>query len=177
MSQKDEKLLRDLLDKYTKLFLAFAIKNGAPYDDAEDIVMDALWSFYDSDHFGKLNDRETKILMARIIKNKCIDRYRKYKTEEELTIWEDIGELIGIKASSKYDPEKQVIAEDNYHRIRNVIENLKPTWRDVAVMYFLEERTYTEISEALGVSEEVCRARVSRARKFLEDELKEFRSG
>ena len=70
-----------------------------------------------------------------------------------------------------------MIAEDNYHRIRNVIENLKPTWRDVAVMYFLEERTYTEISEALGVSEEVCRARVSRARKFLEDELKEFRNG
>lgn len=177
MPQKDDKLLQDLLDKYTKLFLKLAISNGAPYDDAEDIVMEAIWSFYDSEHYGKLSESGNRLMMARIIKNKCIDRYRKHKTEEELTIRDDIGDVIGIKASRKYDPEKQVIAEDNYRRIRNVVENLKPTWRDVAVMYFLEERTYPEISKALGVSEEVCRARVSRARKFLEEELKEFRDG
>ena len=174
MLQKDDKLLQDLLEKYTRLYLKFAISNGAPYDDAEDIVMEAVWSFYRSEHFGKLSETETKLMMARIIKNKCIDRYRKHKTEDELTLREDIDDLFGIKAPKQYEPEKQVIAEDNYHRIRNVIENLKSTWRDVAVMYFLEERTYPEISKALGVSEEVCRARVSRARKFLEEELKEF---
>ena len=174
MSQKDDTLLRDLLDRYTKLYLKLAIKNGAPYDDAEDIVFDAIWSFYSSEYYGKLSEEETRLMMARIIKNKCIDRYRKHKTEDELTVWEDIDDISGIQASGKYDPERQVIAEDNYQRIRKVIENLKPNWRDVAIMYFLEERTYPEISKALGVSEEVCRARVSRARKFLEERLKEF---
>ena len=177
MPQKDDKLLQDLIKQYTRLFLKLAIKHGAPYDDAEDIVMDAFWCFYDSEHYGKLSESATRIMMARIVKNKCIDRYRKYKTEEELKLWDDINDVFGIQAPSKYDPERQVIAEDNYRRIRSMIENLKPTWRDVAVMYFLEERTYAEISEALGVSEEVCRARVSRARKFLEDKLKEFRDG
>lgn len=175
MPQKDDKLLQDLLDKYTNLYLKLAVSNGAPYDDAEDIVMEAIWSFYDSEHYGKLSEGATKLMMARIIKNKCIDRYRKHKTEEKLTLREDIGFVFGIKAPKKYEPEQQVIAEDNYRRIRNVIENLKPTWRDVAIMYFLEERSYPEISKALGVSEEVCRARVSRARKFLEKELEEFR--
>mgnify|MGYP003292146617 CR=1 FL=1 len=175
MPQKDDKLLQDLIKKYARLFLKLAISHGVPCDDAEDIVMDAFWSFYDSEYYGKLSESETRMLMARIVKNKCIDRYRKYKAEEELTLWKDIGDVFGVQAPSQYDPERQVIAEDSYRRIRNVIENLKPTWRDVAVMYFLEERTYAEISKALGVSEEVCRARVSRARKFLEGKLKEFR--
>ena len=56
MPQKDDKLLQDLLDKYTKLYLKLAISNGAPYDDAEDIVMEAIWSFYDSEHYGKLSE-------------------------------------------------------------------------------------------------------------------------
>jgi len=177
MPQKDDKLLQDLIEKYTKLFLNMAIRNGVPYDDAEDVVLDAFWSFYDSDHYGKLSERETRLMMARIVKNKCIDRYRRHKTEDELKVWDDIGDVYGIQAPRKYDPERQAIAEDNCRRIREIIENLKPSWRDIAVLYFLEERTYPEISEALGVSEEVCCARVSRARKFLEDKLKEFRSG
>ena len=177
MPQKDDKLLQYLIEKYAKLFINLAIRNGAPHDSAEDIVMDSFWSFYDSDHYGNLDETASRIMMARIVKNKCIDRYRKYKTEEELTLREDIGDVFGIRAPRKYDPESQAISEDNYRRIRNVIENLRPTWREVAVLYFLEERTYSEISKTLGVSEEVCRARVSRARKFLEEELKEFRDG
>ena len=87
MPQKDDKLLQDLIRQYTRLFLKLAIKHGAPYNDAEDIVMDAFWCFYDSEHYGKLSESATRIMMARIIKNKCIDRYRKYKTEEELMFW------------------------------------------------------------------------------------------
>ncbi len=175
MPQKDDKLLQDLIEKYAKIYMKLACNSGAPVSDAEDIVMEAFWSFYRSDYYGNLSERETRLMMARIIKNKCIDRYRKHKTENELTIREDISNIARIQAPRTYEPERQVIAEDNYRRIRAAIENLKPTWRDAAIMFFLEERSHAEISKALGVSEEVCRARVSRARRFLEEELKEFR--
>lgn len=175
MPQKDDKLLQDLIEKYAKVYMKLACNNGAPESDAEDIVMDAFWSFYRSEHYGNLSEGDTRLMMAKIIKNKCIDRYRKHKTEDELTIRDDIGSVFGVRAPKTYEPERQVIAEESYRRIRAAVENLKPTWKDVAVMYFLEERTHAEISKALGISEEVCRARVSRARRFLEEELKEFR--
>ena len=176
MPQKDDKLLQDLIEKYAKVYMKMACNNGAPESDAEDIVMDAFWSFYQSEHYGKLSEGENKLMMARIVKNKCIDRYRRHKTEEVLTVWEDIDEMQDIRAPRTCEPELHVITEENCRRIRDAVENLKPIWKEAAVMYFLEERTYAEISEALGISEIVCRARVSRARRFLEKELKEFLS-
>ena len=163
MPQKDDKLLQDLVEKYAKLFMKMACNCGVPYDEAEDIVMDAIWSFYRSEHYGKLDERETRLMMARIIKNKSIDRYRKRKTEDEQTVDEDIGDIVGVSAPKHWEPEERVISKQNYHQIREVIENLRPKWRDVVIMYFLEERTYAEISKARGVSEDVCRARGSRA--------------
>ena len=174
MPQDKDQLLQDLVEKYAKLFMKMACSNGVPSDEAEDIVLEAIWSYYQSSYFGQLNDHDTKIFMARIIKNKSIDRYRKRKAEDEETVEDDIGNLIGIRAPRHMEPETQIISEQNYRRIHKAIDNLRPNLREAAILYFLEERNYREISEALGVSEEVCRARVSRARKFLEEELKEF---
>ena len=161
------------MKKYSKTFMKLACNHGAPVSDAEDIVMDAFWSFYQSQYYGKLDEKGTRLMMAKVVKNKCIDRYRKYKTEEELTVCEDVNEVYGISATKTCEPEHLAIAEESCRKIRAAIENLKPVWRDAAIMYFLEERTHAEISKALGISEVVCRARVSRARKFLEQELKE----
>ena len=86
--------------------------------------------------------------------------------DEEVNI-----QLIG---SDHYEPERAVIANEGYQRIIRTIENLRPVWRDVVKMYFVEEYSYTEISEALGITEDVCRSRISRARKYLEEELKDM---
>ena len=45
-------------------------------------------------------------------------------------------------------------------------------WREPVRMYFIEERSIPEISRALGITEEVCRSRISRARKCLKEKLK-----
>ena len=81
---------------------------------------------------------------------------------------------IQLRSSEHYEPERAAIANEGYQRIIDTIENLKPVWRDVVKMHFLEERSYTEISEALGITEDVCRSRISRARKYLEAELKDM---
>ncbi len=174
MPQKDDELLQELLQKYARMFMKLARNRGVPYDDAEDIVMDAIWSFYNSKHYGNLSESEMKVMMARIVINKCIDRHRKYHREKEGTVSVDVADITGICAPRHLEPERKAVSADNYRRIRETIENLKPVWRDTAIMYFIEERTHAEISKALGVSEEVCRARISRARKYLEEELKEF---
>ena len=174
MPQDKDQLLQDLVEKYAKLFMKMACSNGVPSDEAEDIVMEAIWSYYQSPYFGTLDDHDTKLFMAKIIKNKSIDRYRKRKDEEDETVGDDIGDLIGIRAPHHMEPERKLISEQNYRHIHKAIGNLSPNLREAAILYFLEERNHREISKALGVSEVVCRARVSRARKQLVKELKEL---
>lgn len=174
MPHKDTNMLQNLVEKYAKLYMQLACRNGVPYDDAEDVVMESFWAFYDSEHYGKLDEQETKYMIARIVKNKCIDYYRKNKNDTEMVVEDSEETLLRVGVHSAKEPENQMIEKENYRRIRSAIENMKPIFRDTAIMYFLQERTFSEISKELGVSEPVCRKRIQRAREHLRNELRDL---
>ena len=48
MPQNSIELLQKLMEKYSRVFMSFAVKQGVPYDDVEDIVMASFWSCYKS---------------------------------------------------------------------------------------------------------------------------------
>lgn len=175
MPQKDEKLLHDLIEKHAKLFVKLACKYGVPLDEAEFVAMEAIWAYYESEYYDTKDETEAKKIMAGFVKHKSIDFFRKEMKSEITKVDIDDEEVhIQLMGSEHYEPEHAVVANEGYDRIIRVIEGLKPVWRDPVKMYFVEERSYAEISEALGISEDVCRSRISRARKFLEVELKDM---
>ena len=175
MPQRDSKLLQDLIDKYAKIYTALAHRYGVPASDAEDVAFDVIWAYFNSDRYADKDEAEGKKIMAAMVKNKSIDYLRKERRGGVVEIDIDDEEVyIQLKSSIHYEPEHAVIANEGYQRIIDTIESLRPVWRDVVKMHFLEERSYTEISEALGITEDVCRSRISRARKYLEVELKDM---
>lgn len=173
MPQKDDKLLHDLIENYAKLFAKYAKWHGVPIDDAEDIAMEAIWAYYDSDQYDGKDEIEMKKIMATIVKRKSIDYYRR-ENKGEVTEVDIDDEEIQLVGPNQYEPENIAVANEGYYRIIRVIEGLKDIWREPVKMHFVEQRTYAEISRALGISEDVCRSRISRARKVLEEELKDM---
>ena len=80
MPQDKDELLQVLITKYAQMYMKLAYAIGVPYDDVEDIVMEAFWSFYRADYGGKLeSEKAIKVMLARIVENKCIDYFRKEK--------------------------------------------------------------------------------------------------
>ena len=151
MQQKDITMLQALMRKYARMYMKLACEYGVRYDDAEDVVMEAYMAYYQSDNYEKLDEDNAK--------NMLVDN------GEEM--------MFAATASSSSEPEQNLILNENRRRTRQIFENMKPIWRDAATMYFLEGKTYPEISKALGVSETVCRKRVSRARDYLQKRLSE----
>lgn len=86
MSENKEALLRELIDKYAKLYMKLACNSGVSSENAEDIVMEAFWSFYKSDSFGHLSEEETKIVVANAVKNICRD-FAERKSECKKQDW------------------------------------------------------------------------------------------
>ena len=43
MPRNNEELLHELIKKYARLYMKMAKDKGIPFDDVEDIVMDAVW--------------------------------------------------------------------------------------------------------------------------------------
>ena len=175
MPQKNDKLLHDLIENYAKLFAKYAHRHGVPIDDAEDIAMEAIWAYYDSDQYDGKDEAEMKRIMATIVKRKSIDYYRRENKGDVTEIDIDDDEIyVQLVGPEQYQPENTAVANEGYYRIIRVIEGLKEIWREPVKMYFVEQRTYAEISRALGITEDVCRSRISRARKVLEEELKDM---
>ena len=52
-------------------------------------------------------------------------------------------------------------------------DELKPKYRTAVYMYYFEKMPTEDIAEALDISEEALRMRLSRARKLLKDRMKE----
>ena len=53
MPQDKDELRQVLITKYAQMYMKLAYAIGVPYDDVEDIVMEAFWSFYRADYGGE----------------------------------------------------------------------------------------------------------------------------
>ncbi|MCI9569507.1 MAG: sigma-70 family RNA polymerase sigma factor [Lachnospiraceae bacterium] len=176
MPREKEALLQELIERYSKMHMKQAYNNGVPYDDVEDIVLGAYWSFYQSRYFGNLSEEETKVMMAHIVRNKCRDYYRKNCHIETVGIDECRDELELVSHASVQDPLNKMIQNEEYCYICQCIEEMKEIWREPALLYFIEGYTPREIHKILGISETVCRSRLSRARKYLREKLADMRT-
>lgn len=101
------------------------------------------------------------------------DNYHRKAAPTDIAAIEDCEtELDKISYRAGNAVDKTVVSNENCQYIRDTIDGLKDIWREPVRMYFIEERSVPEISRALGITEEVCRSRISRARKCLKEKLK-----
>ena len=68
MPQDKDELLQVLITQYAQMYMKLAYAIGVPFDDVEDIVMEAFWSFYRADYGEKLENE--KVVNASIISEK-----------------------------------------------------------------------------------------------------------
>ena len=70
MPQDKDELLQVLITKYAQMYMKLAYAIGVPYDDVEDIVMEAFWSFYRADYGGKLERVLSRINVSTILEKR-----------------------------------------------------------------------------------------------------------
>ena len=164
-----------LINKYSRMYMKLARANGVPYDDAEDVVMDSFWCLYDSRYFEDLDEEHIKIVMACMVKNKAIDYYRKNGKRLERTSEIDLEEVKNVLRAKEGNPLDIIVSRERYEYICACIEEMRAALREPAIMYFIEEQTYNEIGERLGISGTACRSRIARARRSLNERLSNYK--
>ena len=70
MLQDKDELLQALITEYAQMYMKLAVSIGVPYDDVEDIVMEAFWSFYRADYIGKLENEMYRLFQKRKTKHR-----------------------------------------------------------------------------------------------------------
>lgn len=168
MQQDENMLLQSMYEEYQAVLRVVARNSGLPYDEIEDVIQETYISYYQNYPLD-WPEKQKKAMLIKIVKHKCIDYYRRNSHYERVSV-DDTENFDESELITKYmmgDSLETIVQDETYREIRDSILSMKKDWRDVAMLYFVEERQIKEICEILKISNTVCRTRISRARKYL----------
>lgn len=132
---------------YTTIFLI--VKDSYT---AEDLLQDTFIKAIHTMKGGRYNEEgKFSSWICRIAHNLAIDHFRKEKRSPMITL-EDGSNVFNNMSFSEDSAESVQIKEDTHARLRELIQTLPQTQREVLMMRHYAEMSFQEIADATGVS-------------------------
>ncbi|WP_440111659.1 RNA polymerase sigma factor [Paenibacillus sp. QZ-Y1] len=132
----------------------------------EDIIHDAFIKIITK---GSEIRSQTNILawIKQITRNTALDHLRKLKREHQMVNHPHNYVDIHKAFSEKNCVASEVEAKEKSKLLHQSIEELKPEYRAVLILFYMKEKSYREIRQELHLTESVLTQRLARARKKL----------
>lgn len=172
---RDRAAFRELVDRTHKTIYRLAFRILGTKDEAEDVVQETfvrLWT-------GSCDIKEpSKVLswICRVARNASFDRLRSRKRKAAESLDRPVGEglspLKDLLDAKEGNPEEMVAAQQLSFAVESALAGLKEKHRLVLMLREVDEMSYEEIGEALGISIGTVESRIHRARKALARRLK-----
>jgi RNA polymerase sigma-70 factor (ECF subfamily) len=150
----------ELLRRYRSRVYRICYRMAGNAEDAEDWAQECLVRVY-----RQLGRYDPELPFApwlmRVVANACINLA---KTRSRRQSWVDLGldeETERVAPAS--DPAQAVLTGEEGRRIRAAVVGLPPALRQAVVLRVLEELSFRELAEALGVPLQTAASRVRRA--------------
>lgn len=149
----DELIFTQIIKKHQETIYSVCLMYAADQDEANDLMQEALinlWKGYQ----GFRGESDVKTWIWRVTMNTCISQDRKKTRSQEIRA--QVGDLL------------TPISEDNKQiaRLHARIRRLQPFDRAI-VMLWLEDMSYEEIGQVLGISTKNVSVRLVRIKEEL----------
>jgi len=160
--QGDEAAWDEIVRMHRRKVFNLAYKFVGRHDEAEDLTQDIFLRIFKALHtFDRRANFQTWLIS--ISRNLCIDHYRSMRKEREMVAREvDASEL--SPASPDRGPDRLLEAGDLKDLVRRALAELPPNLREAVVLRDLQEFSYLEIAEQLGLPEGTVKSRINRGR-------------
>ncbi len=147
-----------------------AYKFVGKHDEAEDLTQDIFLKIFKAlKTFDRRANFQTWIIS--ISRNLCIDHYRSVRKERQ-TIARDVDSSDLQPATTDRGPYAQAEHEDLRAQLRQALESLPIALRTAVVLRDLQELSYQEIADRLGLPEGTVKSRINRGRIELAHQLR-----
>jgi len=149
-----------IIKQHKEKLYFFALSFTSGYEpDAEDILQHSLLKAYLHIDSFKLESSFSTWLW-RIVKNEFIN-YKKSSKSRKYDNFENRSEE---KLPDSVDIEEELIRKERIKNLLKVIDQLSVKYREIIVLVELQELSYEEAADVLGISISTLSSRVSRAR-------------
>jgi RNA polymerase sigma-70 factor (ECF subfamily) len=169
----DEQAYAELMDRYRDAIYYMLLKMVNNKSDAEDLTIEAFGKAFKSiEQYTPKYAFSTWLF--KIATNNCIDFIRKQKAN--LISIDQAEEEEEMSApplqSTGPDPEEDMIKNQKVDLMRNVVDKLKPRYRNLIKLRYFKEYSYEEIAAELNLPLGTVKAQLFRARELLYNILK-----
>lgn len=166
-NEEKESTLDFLMIKYGKEILQLAYTYVKDLSLAEDLTQEIfIKCFKNLDSFKQKSSLKT--WLYRIASNHCKD-YVKSWHHRKVTIKENISELL----TSTIHQVDEVSKKGEDDELIKAVFQLEIKYREVIYLYYYEDFSIKEISQAIKVNENTVKSRLKQARQLLKESLKE----
>lgn len=162
---QDQELYREVVIRYQQKLLRYATYLVADAHKAEDVVQ---LSFIKA--FQNLNGFDTKKKFSswiyRIVHNESLNAIKKNQTEVNLEAdhWHAIESNVDIEAEYDHKEMKEWVKKS--------LNKLPPGYKAPLTLYYLEDRSYEEISDILRMPIGTVGTRINRGKNILKTVMK-----
>src|SRR4051812_24146398 len=147
-----------------------AYKFVGRHDEAEDLTQDIFLKIFKAlSTFDRRANFQTWIIS--ISRNLCIGHYRSVRKERQ-TIAREVDSNDLQPGSAEYGAYAQAEHQDLRAQLRRALEPLPIALRTAVVLRDLQELSYQEIADRLGLPEGTVKSRINRGRIELAHQLK-----
>ena len=169
---QDEQDYSELMTKYKDSIYFMMLKMVKNSDDADDLTIEAFGKA-----FNRLHQYTPQYAFStwlfRIATNNCIDFIRKKKMVT-LSIDRTIddgegGEMSMDIKTTMLNPEEKFIRKQKIRIMREIVDQLKPRYRELVVLRYFREYSYDEIAQETDLPLGTVKAQLFRAREQLYD--------
>ncbi|MDE7456180.1 MAG: RNA polymerase sigma factor [Prevotella sp.] len=153
-----------LKDKLFRLALRITLNPA----EAEDVVQDTMLRVWNRrEQWEQLDSIEA--FCFTICRNLSLDKVRRMSRQEQ-TLDESY-----VPADHSYtsNPEEQAVQRDRVKLVRQLVNRLPEKQRTVMQLRDIEGKSYRDIAEIMGITEEQVKVNIFRARQTIKKEFKQ----
>ncbi|MFM8440621.1 MAG: RNA polymerase sigma factor [Acidobacteriota bacterium] len=174
----DEDAFGQIMTRYRDPLTNYLFRMLGDYEEAVDLAQESFVRVYFA--LGRYTtDFAFSTYIYRIATNLAISEIRKRKRRQlfSLTAMFDFGD--GDKkdfepADSRPDAAEDVSADEQSMMIAKAVASLPEKYRAPVILRDIQELSYEEISEALGLGMGTIKSRISRGRSILREKLERY---
>jgi len=172
----DKEKIAQIYEKYRQMMYATAYEILRSRYDAEDAVHESFIRLASNLHKVNISDgQKTAAYLVTIVKNVARThikkQYREVPASNIVSDDEEDESIIERIQSKNHLPVDQVHINSVREILLSSINQIKPLYRDVLIMYYLEDKSVKEVAATLDLAENTVSKRLNRGRTALYDIL------
>jgi len=166
----DQSAWEEIVRTYRRKVFNVAYKFVGRHDEAEDLTQDVFIKIFKALHtFDRRANFQTWLIS--ISRNLCIDHYRSVR-KERATMARDVDASELSPVSRERTPLGELEQVDLKSIIRQALAELPATLRQAVTLRDLQEFSYQEIADQLGLPEGTVKSRINRGRLELARQIR-----